>query len=153
MMWSAFKKQKEVRISPKYYLLIRDKWVKKMDTLALDLSKKSLVFFLILFVVIAGMICMYNVYKGFLSTYSSPAKIGIVSNSIHFNKKFLLKKTNQMILSKTEYENFTRFRFYLDSLRQFPEGKRVYDSISYCRPGLIDSLDFIENYYKTNYKK
>lgn len=152
MMWALFKKQKEVRISPKYYLFIRDKWVKKMDALTADLSKKSLVFLLVLFVVITGMICIYNVYRGFLSTNSNPVKVDSVSNCTNLYKKSVLKKTNQLV-SKTEYENFIRFRSYLDSLKQLPEGKRICDSIKYYRPGLLDSLDFIENYYKTNFKK
>lgn len=152
-MWSVFKKQREIRISQKYYLIAQNKWAIKMGALTSNLSKKSLIFFLILFVVITGTIFIYNACKGFLSMNSSLVKVDIISNVSYLNKKPTLKKDVQIVLSKTEIENFAHFRFYLDSLKESAKGIRIYDSINYYRPGLLDSLVLIENYYRTNLKK
>jgi hypothetical protein len=152
-MW-LFKKNKEFRISPKYYLLIRDKWAKKMSLLTSDLSKQSLVFYLILFIIITGSICLYNVYSAFSSKGHKQKSIGIRVNSEHLIvTKSSLDRTNETVLPKGEFENITSFSIYLDSLKQSEGGRKIYDSIKNNRPGLLDSLLFIENYYKINLKK
>lgn len=51
-------------------------------------------------------------------------------------------------LSAGEYERIHRFRLYMDSLAASQSGKKVRDSILLHRPGLLDSVLFIEAYYK-----
>ncbi|MGN6214467.1 hypothetical protein [Parafilimonas sp.] len=51
-------------------------------------------------------------------------------------------------LSEAEYTRIKRFRVYMDSLARSPSGKILYDSITNQRPGLMDSVRFIENYYQ-----
>lgn len=47
-----------------------------------------------------------------------------------------------------EYERIHRFKLYMDSLATSPSGKKVRDSILLHRPGLLDSVLFIEAHYK-----
>lgn len=56
------------------------------------------------------------------------------------------------IISKTEFEKITSFRKYMDSLGRSPTGKKTYDSIVSDRPGLLDSLTILENYYYSHFK-
>lgn len=56
------------------------------------------------------------------------------------------------IISKTEFEKITSFRKYMDSLGRSPTGKKTHDSIVLNRPGLLDSLTIIENYYYAHLK-
>jgi len=56
------------------------------------------------------------------------------------------------IISETEFEKITRFRKYMDSLGRSPAGKKTYDSIVSGRPGLLDSLTILENYYYSHLK-
>jgi flagellar basal body-associated protein FliL len=51
-------------------------------------------------------------------------------------------------VSEAEYNRIKKFRVYMDSLARSPSGKTVYDSITSHRPGLMDSVRFIENYYQ-----
>lgn len=146
------RKTKEIRISPKYYLLLQDKWSKKMSALTSNLSKQSLVFFLVLFIIITGSISVYSVYNGFSLKDQEGIKSRINYNHLIVTKP-IFNKTTEPVLPKIEFENITRFIFYLDSLKQSKEGKKIYDSINKCRPGLLDSVTLIENYYKTNLKK
>ena len=60
-------------------------------------------------------------------------------------------KGNRFV-SKAEFEKISRFRTYLDSLTRSPTGKKIHDSIAYNRPGLLDSLTVVENYYQSNFK-
>lgn len=154
MMCPLFKKRKEIRISSKYYLFIKNKWAEKMSTLTSGLSKQKLVFLLFLFVIITVSICIYNVYSAFSTKEDRPIDNGIRSNSNHLIViKPALDITTETVSSNTEFENVSRFVFYLDSLKESESGKKILDSIKYYRPGLLDSLIFIENYYKINLKK
>lgn len=45
------------------------------------------------------------------------------------------------------------FRHYLDSLAKDPQGSRLLDSIRNARPGLLDSLDYVESMYQSQSKK
>jgi hypothetical protein len=58
-----------------------------------------------------------------------------------------------MIVSKTDYQGIIRFRGYMDSLTRSPAGKVAYDSIILNRPGLLDSIRFIEEIYQSQTKK
>ena len=49
-------------------------------------------------------------------------------------------------------EKITSFRKYMDSLGRSPTGKKMHDSIVLNRPGLLDSLTIIENYYYSHLK-
>jgi hypothetical protein len=51
-------------------------------------------------------------------------------------------------LSKPELNSLKKFRQYLDSLKTDTEGRKVYDSLVKARPGLIDSLAFVEDIYQ-----
>lgn len=146
-----FRKNNEIRISPKYYLLLQDKWAKKMSVLTSGLSKQSLVFCLIVFILTATSISLYNVYSSFASKEYKQKGIEFRINSKHsIVTKPSLNRTNETLLPKAQLENVTRFVFYLDSLKESERGRKIYDSINNYRPGLLDSLVFIENYYKTN---
>ena len=51
-------------------------------------------------------------------------------------------------VSEAEYSRIKKFRMYMDSLARSPSGKILYKSITRHRPGLMDSVRFIENYYQ-----
>lgn len=50
-------------------------------------------------------------------------------------------------MSKENYLKVHLFKEYMDSLARSATGKAVYDSILISRPGLMDSVRFIENNY------
>lgn len=150
-MW-LFRKNNEITISPKYYLLIRDKWAKKMSVLTSDLSKQSLVFYLILFIIITGSTCIYNIHRGFSSKEYKQTGIRINSKPIIVTKQSL-HRTNETLLPKAEVENIRNSSIYLENFKEFERVSEIYDSIKNYTPGLLDSLVFIENYYKMNLKK
>lgn len=151
-MMRLFKKNREIQISPKYYLLVQDKWAKKMSILSVNLSKMTLIIYLTLFIIIAGGTSIYNVCNGF-SSKEEPMAIEIISNTTSVRVKPVLDIKPEQILSNAVFENIIHINFYLDTLKQSKEGHKVYDSIQYYRPGLLDSLDFMTKYYKTNFKK
>lgn len=148
-MMKLFKKNTEIRINQKYYLLVQDKWAKKMSALTSDLSKQSLLIYLILFIVITSSISLYNIYNGFSSKEYMKKGIRIHSGHLIMIKPSLHKK-NEKLPPKSQFEHITNFSNYSDSLKELEGGTKIYDSVKNYRPGLLDSLVPIENYYKIN---
>jgi hypothetical protein len=56
------------------------------------------------------------------------------------------------IISKAELEKIAVFRRYMDSLGRSAAGIKIHDSIVLMRPGLLDSLVKLENYYYSHLK-
>lgn len=55
--------------------------------------------------------------------------------------------------SQTDFEKIIRFGRYIDSLGRSPTGMKIRDSLLQDRPGLLDSLAIVENYYYSQFKK
>ena len=110
-------------------------------------SRRTWIVLLILFVL---SISTYSVYL----TASAFTKKG--SNAITITPINKLKHATETgdapietaEVSEAEYSRIKRFRVYMDSLARSPSGKILYDSIISHRPGLMDSVRFIENYYQ-----
>lgn len=64
-MGFVLKRQKDIRLNNKYCLLLQDKWVAKMISLTLNLSRKELIVSLIAFIVITSSICIAILYRSF----------------------------------------------------------------------------------------
>lgn len=62
------------------------------------------------------------------------------------------KTAPPVALTGPEVSGIRRFRAYLDSLRRTSKGRVIYDSIARQRPGLLDSLAFIEQQYHKQLK-
>ena len=152
MMWPLFKKYERIQVSNKYYLLLEDKWAKKMSSLTSGLSRKKMVFVLIGFVVLSSSSNIYIIYRGFNSGISDSIDSVSISKPTKVNRQLRSNVLKSFPISKKEYETITHFRSYLDSLEKSSSGKRSYDSIKLVHPGLVESLAFIENYYKSNVK-
>ncbi len=59
------KKQDVPSICHMYCLLVQDKWAKKMSGLTKELSKKKVICFLFVFVVLSAGFFLYNIYAVF----------------------------------------------------------------------------------------
>lgn len=52
-----------------------------------------------------------------------------------------------------EYQKIHPFKTYMDSLARSPPERKAHDSILLKRPGLMDSILYIENLYNSKNKK
>ncbi|MEX2233499.1 MAG: hypothetical protein WD824_15150 [Cyclobacteriaceae bacterium] len=53
----------------------------------------------------------------------------------------------ELIMTPEEYAKLIRFRRMMDSLKQSPEGRTLYNEILQGRAGLLDSFDFLLSIY------
>lgn len=99
-----------------------------MSALTLNLSKKVLVFYLILFVLVYAGISLYTVYNALWSKEHQRRRAGIAPDHLIVVKPSL-DTSNQPVLSKTEFENAARFRIYLDSIKKSREQEKNFERL------------------------
>lgn len=149
---TAGNRSRGCQIIHRYYLVIQDKWARKMSSATSGLSKRKLISLLGLFVILSGSACFYSISESFSNSITNTIKIIPISKPINEIREAVSPISRPFSVSRTEFQRIICFRKYLDSLGKSPTGKKVYDSIDRCRPGFMDSLVFIENYYKSNFK-
>ena len=64
-----------------------------------------------------------------------------------------LQSKSSPIISEKEYQRIREFEVYMDSIARSPAGKKLYDSISVARAGLMDSIFLISKIYRSQHKK
>ncbi|WP_409415811.1 hypothetical protein [Flavobacterium sp. PS2] len=114
-------------------------------------SRLNWIVILFSFIICTGSCSIYLIVTSFSN--NSTKNITIVPITKPNNSIFLRGKSTSLkeITSKAELERIIEFRRYLDSLGRSPTGKKMYDSIVQYRPGLLDSLEILENYYNSNF--
>ncbi|MBC5862874.1 hypothetical protein [Flavobacterium turcicum] len=114
------------------------------------LSPKSWIVLLVCFVGVTGTCCIYVINGSFSNTDNAMHIVKMTKTKATQPKKDLFK--SDIPVSKTEFEKIIHFRKYMDSLGRSTTGKILYDRIARNRPGLLDSLSMIENYYYSQFK-
>lgn len=129
------------------YKRIQDSWANWMMKRTENFSQRTWAVLLILFVLSIG---TYSVYLG-VSAFTNK-KINSITITPIKKPKHVTETGDENIeaaeVSEAEYSRIKKFRVYMDSLARSPSGKILYDSITHHRPGLMDSVRFIENYYQ-----
>ncbi|MBG6061561.1 hypothetical protein IWX83_001347 [Flavobacterium sp. CG_9.1] len=116
------------------------------------LSRKSWIIILFYFTVFTGGCSIYlivNSLSGNTTKSITVAPITKPTNVVPFKEKSIQLN---VAISKTEFEKIVRFRRYMDSLGRSPTGKKLYDSILHYRPGILDSITIVEQYYHSQFK-
>lgn len=126
---------------------LQDGWAKWMTKHTAKFSRRTWMVLLILFVLSTA---TYNVYLA--ATSFTGEKGGAITITPIKKPKHATEagdaNTGAALVSEAEYDRIQKFRMYMDSLARSPSGKILYDSITHQRPGLMDSVWFIENYYQ-----
>ena len=152
-----FIKKKENNLRPKHnafhnglqrgYRRLQGGWADGMSRFTKNFSKGKWMVSLILFVLLAGTGSVY------VAVNSSTAKKNHSILIIRIKTPKYINETGEtntsgINISAAEFGRIKKFRVYMDSLAGSPSGKIFYDSIMSHRPRLMDSIEFIENYYQ-----
>ena len=134
------------------YKHLQSGWANWMMKSTEKFSHRTWVVLLILFVLSTS---TYSVYLA-ASAITGKAEISITVTPIkkpRYTTETGKTDKEAIEVSEAEYRRIKRFRIYMDSLARSPSGKILYDSISSYRPGLMDSLQLIEQLYRGKIKK
>lgn len=129
------------------YKRIQVGWANWMMNHTKNFSRRTWLAILILFVLSTSTFCIYLAISSFGRNGNSSILIVRIKKPIHLHETW---KTfpDDLKVSEPEYNHIKKFRVYMDSLARSPAGKILYDSIINNRPGLMDSVAFLENYYE-----
>jgi hypothetical protein len=147
------KKKVSSKVTNKYYELLKRKWAQNMGKMASGLSRKALIFSLTVFVFLSSSVSVFIVYRSLANKPADLISIETLTNPVQLNASPKGNILKSFSLSEQKYKNIIDYKVYLDSLKRSISGQKAYDSIVLRRRSPIDSLIFIENNYKYNFKE
>ena len=110
-------------------------------------SRCTWIVLLVLFVLSVSTYSVYLAVNSFIGKAGNSITITPIKKPKHATETGEVNK-EAVEVTEAEYSRIKKFRMYMDSLAQSASGKTLYDSITSHRPGLMDSVRFIENYYQ-----
>lgn len=131
----------------------QSRWAEWMQRKAEKLSGKGKLMVLLIFVLLTGSYSIYLIRKSFTKNQTPSFSIISIKRPAHIQETGDEVKLTNAVISKSEYERIHRFSQYMDSLIHSFTGKVLYDSMVALRPGLMDSIQIIENIYQSQIKK
>ncbi|MBN8876818.1 MAG: hypothetical protein J0I32_04675 [Sphingobacteriales bacterium] len=133
--------------------LVQQRWARYMERKSERLSiatKKKLV---ILFCLATGGYSIYLAGESLFQKQSSVMKVTFIKRPQYVTQTGDEKLSPSIIISEKEYAKIVQFRKYMDSLAATRSGKWKADSILVARPGLMDSINHLEQLYHLQTKK
>ncbi|MEP6846739.1 MAG: hypothetical protein ABI861_12070 [Panacibacter sp.] len=112
----------------------------------LPVRKKKVLF--IIFFMLTGGLSGYYIFKGFLKSEG----ITYRTDKIRFPINPDSYGDHPATMTEDDYESILSFKRYMDSLQRLDKGKYQYDSILQARPGLMDSVQVLEQKYLSQQK-
>lgn len=123
-------------------------WADWLSSRTAHLKRSQWLIVLALFVLLAGGYSSYLMLGSFQWNGKAIFPSLPIRKPEFFRETGEIQAENRAVLPSGEYERIHRFRLYMDSLAESATGKKTYDSILLHRPGLMDSLHFIEEHYQ-----
>lgn len=131
----------------------QSRWAVWMQQKTEKLSGKGKLVVLLIFVLLTGSYSIYLIGKSFSGNRTPSFSIISIKRPAHIQEDGDEAEHTNAVISKSEYERIHWFKQYMDSIGGSPSGKALHDSIVAHRPGLMDSIQIIENIYQSQIKK
>ena len=133
------------------YKWLQKAWAKWMSNKTKSISKRALTIALVIFVSLTSSYCIYLGLHAITGKSKGNAfTVTSIKRPRHLTESGAMESPLPPV-SKQEYRRIQNFRLYMDSLARSPTGRNIYDSIIATRPGLMDSVRYIEKKYQ-NFK-
>lgn len=129
---------------------IREKWVALLQRSTSRLTRQGWIAVLVVIILSGNGYGIYKILSAFDSPIErpSPGRISLPRDSAGERQPSFRSRPVQGV----EFERIMRFKRHMDSLARSPTGRVTFDSITSRRPGLMDSLLLIEQYYSPTNK-
>lgn len=140
------------KIVEKGYCYLQSKWAEWMTKQTAKLSIRNQVVVFGFFIACTSSYSVYLISMSFSDAHSKRITVTSIVKPVKVieSDNATIKKNSST--GQNELNKIIQFRAYIDSLTRSPTGKKVLDSITDKRPGLLDSLARIGNYYQSNFK-
>ena len=132
---------------------IQQVFAKKMNTMFMNIEIKKLKILLILFCICAGGYSIYLVAESIIGSDKKQNGFKIQQMDVpgHFDKTGDESLIPETYVDDETYQRIKRFKDYMDSLKHNRSSE--YDSILQVRPGLMDSVQMLEEIYYSQKQK
>ena len=124
-------------------LWLQTKWVQYLDGRVNKLSIRSKKFGLMVFVGLSLLVCTSILVETFTG-HRNPTTLNIGK----MRKPVIQRDEARPFISSSQFKRVSEFHRHMDSLVSSIPGKKIYDSIMQCRPGLLDSAKQLEELYQ-----
>ena len=131
-----------------FLLSLQSRFALVIGTKTNALSMKVKWLWLLVFCLLFGGFSIYEIMGAFRDRGKTikPTQISVPK---YYDRTEVLIQSQ---VSDRDIKRICRFKKYMDSLRGAQEGKIVYDSILKARPGLMDSIQAVEQIYYSQSK-
>jgi hypothetical protein len=132
---------------------MQNQFAKKMNNLFMKIDFTRLKLILVLFCLCAGGYSIYLVANSIISADKKQNSFEVQQMDIpkHFNKTGDELITPDAFVDEQTYQQIEQFKQYMDSLKNHQVDQ--YDSILQARPGLMDSVQMLEQIYLSQKQK
>ena len=133
------------------YKWLQKAWAQWMSNKTKRISKRIVTIALVIFVSLTSGYCIYlGVHAITGKNKGNAFTVTPIKRPRHLTEYGAIASPLPSV-SKQDYRRIQKSRLYMDSLARSPTGKKIYDSIIATRPGLMDSVRYIEKEYQ-NFK-
>ena len=133
------------------YKWLQKAWAKWMSNKTKSISKRAVTIALVVFISLTSGYCIYlGVHAITGKSKGNAFTLTSIKRPRHLTESGAIASPLPPV-SKQDYRRIQKFRLYMDSLARSPSGRKLYDSIVAARPGLMDSVRYIEKEYQ-NFK-
>lgn len=127
---------------------IHRRWADSLGKCTANFKRKHWIIALILFVLTAGGYSSYLMLESFLSKGRMLFSVYPIYKPLFFMETGEENINNNAQIPSKEYGRVLQYKRFMDSLAISPSGKKLYDSILFHHPGLMDSLLYIERNHR-----
>ncbi|MCL6219873.1 hypothetical protein [Zunongwangia pacifica] len=133
------------------YKWLQKAWAQWISNKTKRISKRAVTIALVVFVNLTSGYCIYlGVHAITGKSKGNAFTVTPIKRPQHLTESGTIASPLPPV-SKQDYRRIQNFRWYMDSLARSPTGRKLYDSIIATRPGLMDSVRYIEKKYQ-NFK-
>ena len=126
---------------------LQAKFAKFMNQKTKNMSMKKVKVLLIVFTLVLGGYCVYLIVTAFERNNNGKFHVDKITVPKHAMED---DEQATVTVSENDYNKILLFKKHMDSLHKF--NRKSFDSIMVFRPGLMDSIKFLEREYLSNKK-
>lgn len=131
-----------------FILTMQTGFARKMSRLTRKMPTSSMKVALVFFCMLGTGSSLYFIVKAVQKSAPGLIRIERISVPKYYNNTDESARPD-VIVTKREHEEMQAFQRYMDSLHKNNTGKAMYDSIMMNRPGLLDSVNMLEEIYQS----
>lgn len=127
---------------------VQEQYARFLQSQTERLSYTTKTLLLEMFLLLSTGCSLYLIIASLISHKNKSFSVALIEVPEHINKAGDENTKAPVMVFEAEYKRIHHFQLYMDSLAKNPSGKRLYDSILFSRPGLIDSIIIMDEMYK-----